>query len=97
MKNIYLPILACLVLLLANCSSTKTSQTKDGLSMENAIKVNSVAKEYELLPSLCPNCQLKSQGLTSKGSRSYDVMTMIKPNGETVVYYFDITSFYGNF
>jgi uncharacterized protein YcfL len=97
MKKIYFPILVCLVLILSNCSSTNTSQTNDGLSMETAIKVKSVAKEYTLLTSLCPDCKLKSQGVTSKGSRSYDVMTMIKPNGETVVYYFDITSFYGNF
>ena len=97
MKKVYFPILVCLALLISNCSSTKTSQTKDGLSMETAIKVNSVEKEYKLLPSLCPDCKLKSQGVTSKGSRSYDIMTMIKPNGETVVYYFDITSFYGNF
>lgn len=97
MKKVYFPILVCLALLLSNCSATKTSQTNDGLSMETAIKVNSVEKEYKLLPSLCPDCKLKSQGVTSKGSRHYDVMTMIKPNGETVAYYFDITSFYGSF
>ena len=80
----------------ANCSTTK-SQARDGLTFETSIKVRSVDEEYQLLPKLCPNCRLQSQGLTSKGNRHYDVMEMKKSTGETVNYYFDITSFYGDF
>lgn len=97
MKKIYFQILISLAILNTSCSSTKSSQTNDGLSYETAIKVNSVEKEYKLLPTMCPNCELKSQSLASKGNRHYDVMTMIKPSGETTTFYFDITSFYGNF
>ena len=97
MKKTSISILIAITIVTFGCSSSQTSQTKDGLSFENAIKVNSVEKEYKLLPTLCQDCKLKSQGTTSKGSRHYDIMTMIKPNGETVAYYFDITSFFGNF
>ncbi len=97
MKKTSISILIAISILTVGCSSSKTSQARDGLSFENAIKVNSVEKEYKLLPTLCQDCKLKTQGTTSNGSRHYDMMTMIKPNGETVVYYFDITSFYGNF
>ena len=97
MKKIYLIILVVISLTIASCSSTKNAQTNDGLSYETAIKVKSVEQEYQLLPKLCPGCNLKSQGLSSKGNRHYDVMTMIKPDGGTIVYYFDITSFFGRF
>ena len=97
MKKIYLTIGAIAAFSITSCSSTKPSQTNDGLSYETAIKVKSVDQEYQLLPKLCPDCKLKSQGLSSKGSKKYDVMTMVKPNGEIVAYYFDITSFFGRF
>lgn len=97
MKKVLFLFLIGMTILTTGCSSSKNSQTNDGLSFETAIKVNSVEKEYKILPNLCPACKLKSQGTTSKGNKHYDIMTMIKPNGETVVYYFDITSFYGNF
>lgn len=97
MKKVLFSFLIGMTILNAGCSSSKTYQANDGLSFETAIKVNSVAKEYKLLPTLCNGCKLKSQGTTSKGDKYFDIMTMIKPNGETIVYYFDITSFYGNF
>ena len=97
MKKVLFSFLVGITILNTGCSSSKTSQTNDGLSFETAIKVNNVEKEYKLLPTLCAECKLKSQGVTSKGNKHYDIMTMIKPNGETVVYYFDITSFYGNY
>ena len=97
MKKDLICLLVAITILNIGCSSSKTSQTNDGLSFETAIKVNSVEKEYKLLPNLCPECNLTSQGTTSKGNKHYDIMTMIKPSGEKVVYYFDITSFFGNF
>lgn len=97
MKIIYLKLLIAISLTIVSCASTKNSQTNDGLSYKTAIKVKSIKEEYQMLPKLCQGCDLKSQGLSSKGGRHYDVMTMIKPNGETVVYYFDITSFFGKF
>ena len=65
--------------------------------MENAIKVNDVGQEYAIVRKLCPDCQIKSQALTSNRSETkyYDVLTLTKPDGEEVRYYFDINSFYG--
>ncbi len=76
------------------CTTSKNSKTRDGLTLETAIKVNSVKKEYQLLSKLCPQCKHESQAAISKGKKHYDVMTMIKPNGEKAVYYFDITNFF---
>lgn len=75
----------------------KADLINDGLSIKTAIKVNSVDEEYSLLSTLCDDCKLKSQGLASQGKRHYDIMRMLTPNNEEVVYYFDITSFYGKF
>jgi hypothetical protein len=44
------------------------------------------------------NCKLKSQRLTfNDKEQPFDVLTFIKPNGEEVKYYFDISKFYGRF
>ena len=78
-----------------SCSSAKPVSNNDGSSIENAIKVKSVEKEYEIARKLCPDCKLNGQSLTSKENKYYDVLNFTKPNGEEVNYYFDINSFYG--
>ena len=97
MKTIKVLFLMAICFTFLNCASTQNQDSNDGSTIEKAIKVNSVAKEYEILAKQCVGCKLKSQGVTSRGSKSYDIMTLTKPNGEEIVYYFDITSFYGNF
>ncbi len=82
---------------LSGCKSSSgaASDARDGSSIEKAVKVSSIEKEYEFARKHCPDCQMKSQGLISKGSKHYDVLTLVTPGGEEVSYYFDITSFYG--
>lgn len=67
----------------------------DGLSLKNAIKVKSVPEEYEYVRKVCKGCQMKNQAITENGNRYYDILTLIKPDGTEISYYFDVTSFYG--
>ena len=97
MKNIKYILVIAICFAFLNCATTQNQDLNDGSTIEKAIKVKSVEKEYEILAKQCVGCKLKSQGVSSRGSKSYDIMTLTKPNGEEVVYYFDITSFYGNF
>jgi hypothetical protein len=88
MKNFKILLLTILSLVFFNCSSTKTQSTKDGSSMENAIRVNSVSEEYSIVRSKCIGCSLKSQSLRfDNKDKPFDILT----------YYFDISKFYGNF
>lgn len=75
----------------------KNGSQKDGLSYENAVKVNSVREEYQFVKENCSGCELVSQALTENKGKMYDVLTVTKPNGSTVNYYFDIKSFFGKF
>ena len=89
-------ITACFTLF--NCVSTQNQTLNDGSSMEKAIKVGSVAEEYKIARNKCPDCQLKSQTLsTDDKGKPFDILTYTKPNGETVNYYFDISKFFGKF
>jgi hypothetical protein len=74
-------------------NSDKT--TNDGLSFENAIKVNSIAEEYDYVRRNCSKCKFLGQSLVEKKGKPYDVLMLKKENGEEVSYYFDISSFYG--
>lgn len=68
---------------------------KDGLSVENAIKVKSVSEEYEYVRKSCKGCQLLGQSLISHKGNPYDVIRLKKEDGTEVSYFFDISSFYG--
>ena len=68
---------------------------KDGLSIENAIKVKSVDEEYNFIRKNCINCKLLEQYLTKINGKPYDVLKIKKEDGQEVLYYFDISSFYG--
>ncbi|WP_413532384.1 hypothetical protein [Empedobacter brevis] len=66
--------------------------------MEKAIKVGSVEQEYKIVREKCSDCQIKSQSLTfNDKNQPFDIITLIKSNGEEVKYYFDIKSFFGKF
>lgn len=85
-----------LLLFLSSCATNKNSNDqKDGLSMENAIKVNNVSEEYQLIKKLCEGCKMEKQALVSNGNKNYDRLDLVKPNGEKVSYYFNIDSFFG--
>ncbi|HTG56154.1 MAG TPA: hypothetical protein VL943_07805 [Niabella sp.] len=94
MKKDLIFLLSVISIATLKCTTSKNSKIRDGLTFETAIKVNSVKKEYGLLSKLCPQCKHESQAAISKGKKHYDVITMIKPNGEKVDYYFDLTNFF---
>ncbi len=75
---------------------TKTKKgVKDGLSIENAIKVNSIDEEYAYVRKNCEGCKRIRQSLLDHKGKPYDALHFQKPNGEEVIYYFDISSFFG--
>ncbi|NOR87010.1 MAG: hypothetical protein GQ527_05325 [Bacteroidales bacterium] len=75
----------------------KSQLIKDGSSTEKAIKVNSISDEYRYVGDICKGCQLIEQALIKEKKKAYDVITVKKPDGSTVSYYFDISSFFGKF
>ncbi len=97
MKNLKYVILLLLSLTFINCSTTQNLTLNDGSSIEKAIKVGSVDQEYKIVREKCIDCKLKSQSLRFNNNKPFDVLTFIKPNGEEVNYYFDISKFYGKF
>jgi len=98
MKKLKYLIVLVISLALFSCASTQNQSLNDGNSMEKAIKVSSVEQEYKIVREKCADCKLKSQRLTfNDKEQPFDVLTFIKPNGEEVKYYFDISKFYGRF
>ena len=84
-------------LVATSCSSTKSTLNaeRDGSSFEKAIIVNSIAEEYEYTKKVCPNCKFLGQSLVFHEKKPYDILKYKKPNGKTVSYHFDISSFFG--
>ncbi len=76
-------------------SALEGKSIKDGSSYEKAIKVKSVPDEYKFAKENCTDCTMQSQSLSEKNGKMYDVLSLKKPDGTEVRYYFDITSFYG--
>ncbi|AXP81920.1 hypothetical protein CJ739_2855 [Mariniflexile rhizosphaerae] len=77
-------------------SDTKSKDSaKDGLSIENAIKVKSIAEEYEYARKNCHDCELLGQSLLEHKGKPYDELRFKNADGQEVSYYFDISSFYG--
>jgi hypothetical protein len=68
---------------------------KDALSIENAMKVNNVAEEYEYVRKNCQGCQLLGQSLINHNGKLYDKLSLKKEDDKEVSYYFDISAFYG--
>lgn len=76
-------------------TTTSSSTTKDGSSVENAIAVKSISEEYAYVKKACKGCQLLGQALIFEKKKPYDILKLKKPDGTEVSYYFDISSFYG--
>lgn len=67
----------------------------DGSSPEKAIKVKSIAEEYEYISKHCVGCRVVMQSLINKKGRYYDAIEVISADGKKSTFYFDISSFYG--
>ena len=96
MKNLKF-LFAFLVYFAVFSCSAVPSQGELGLSISNPIKVNSVPEEYQYIRENCEGCRVISQALINKGKSYYDELKVQKPDGTTVSYFFDITSFYLDF
>jgi hypothetical protein len=83
--------------------SASANNEKDGSTIEKAIVIKArnesdgVKSEYVILEKMFPKYRMKSQGSSSRGSKSYDIMTIVTADNVEKVVYFDITSFYGKF
>ncbi len=80
-------------------AETKTTKNeKGGLSFEYAIKVNSVDEQYNYARENCLGCRFKDQTNYRQKEKGiiFEALKFQKPNGEEVIYYFDVSSFYGN-
>jgi hypothetical protein len=85
----------------SNSKEVVASSEKDGTSFEKAIVINAknemdgVNAEYSWLRNHFPGYKMKSQSLSSKGSKSYDVLHFLTSEGKEMTIYFDITKFFG--
>lgn len=71
------------------------NSTNDGLSLETALKVNSIKEEYEFARNNCNNCQMLGQALLQHKGKPYDKLMLKNAKGEEISYFFDISSFFG--
>jgi len=77
--------------------NNQKSKLKDGTSFENAIVVSNVSEEYKFAQKACSECTFVRQALVFIKRKPYDILTFVKPSGEEIEYYFDISKFYGKF
>lgn len=97
MRKIFLIITISGLVSLSCTSQANSSNANDGFSFEKAIKVKSVQEEYQYIRENCTKCEFKSQALSQKNDKYYDIITVQKPDGTVVKYYFDINSFFKKF
>lgn len=69
----------------------------DGLSLKKAIKVKNIKEEYSYVLNTCKDCKILGQALLIENEKAYDCLEAEKPDGTKISYYFDISSFFGNF
>ena len=95
-KNIFVFLVAALIIF-GSCKSSylKSSSQKNEVVVEQAIEVKSISEEYEYIKENCDGCQIMQQSLILIKKRPYDVLEVLKPNGDKAEYYFDISNFYG--
>ena len=82
-----------------SCSTTKTknldADVRKGSSFESAIKVWSASAEYKHIDKQCNNCEIVRKRSRIKEDIAYNIYYVSALNGDTLVYYFDITKYYG--
>ena len=75
----------------------------DGSSFEKAIVIDEktetkgIAAEYAWIKKNYPGYKMRSQSLSHKGKKSYDIIHIETADGKLVDLYFDITKFFGKF
>lgn len=84
------------MMMIAACSVPRPAahSTRDGSSFEKAIIVNSIPEEYKFAAAHCQECQFTGQSLVFHKNKPYDVLDFIRPDGQKVSFYFDISRFY---
>jgi len=78
----------------ATPATASTTAVNDGSSFEKAIAVKSITAEYAYVRQVCPDCKMKRQVLSFHDKKPYDILYFDNA-GKEVVYYFDISSFFG--
>jgi hypothetical protein len=91
--------LAMLVLFTLSCTATKktTATENDGRSFQSAIVVDGISEEYAYVRSVCQDCEFVGQSLVFEKKKPYDVLKFNTPEGETKLFYFDISKFFGKY
>ena len=74
--------------------STNGYLARIGLSIEDAIIVESVEEEYESLGNICSKCIFIEQVLVFENKKPHHILRYLKPNGEDISFYFDISNFF---
>jgi len=87
----------------ASTGQSSTSGTQDGSSYENAIVIQEkhegpgVDAEYKWIRQHYPGSKTKSQALTNRNGKPYDILTIQTADGTEKKIYFDISNFFGKF
>src|SRR5438445_10784914 len=66
-----------------------------GSTPETAVKVDSIAAEYQWLKANCPGYRPGGQALVQMNDKRYDRLTLRDADGHERTVYFDISSFFG--
>ena len=81
---------------------SSSSGAREGSSYENAIVIREkhegpgVDAEYKWIRQQYPGSTVKSQALTNKNGKPYDILTIQTADGTEKKIYFDISNFFGN-
>ena len=84
-------------------STASSSNEADGSSFEKAIVINEktetkgIDAEYAWIKKNYPGYKMRSQSLSHKGKKSYDIIHIETSDNKLVDLYFDITKFFGKF
>ncbi len=82
---------------------TKSSNLRDGSSYDKAIiiqqtsETRGIADEYTWIRNKYPNSKTKSQSLSYKDKKPFDIINIVTAEGNDVAVYFDISNFLGKF
>lgn len=100
--------LIALALLCASCASSgpmpassQVSLSQDGTSIQAAVVIEAssssegIGAEYAWLAKKHPGFKREKQSLLHHGSKAYDAIEITTSDGRRMIYYFDITSFFG--
>ena len=81
----------------ATKSNTLGSSFEDAVVIKSKNENDGVAAEYAWLKAHFSGYKLKSQSMSSKGKKSYDVIHILTKDNQEQTVYFDISNFFGKF